>query len=167
MISLEIINYTTDSVHSFDNATDLETFYSDSNDSHEIGISHSSIGYLPNDRDEALDLLNMSEDEHDKIEAIGTLHGENCYDTAHDHLKAFDELIIFATVEGATTSHQTAHELNYKIELEDELNQILGCTAEAYEQLGRFITDDDIEHILDTEYNLVHLSNSTLVVIPS
>lgn len=164
-MNLEIINYTTNEVHSFDDSTDLETFYSEANEAHEIGISHSSIGYIPNERDEALDLLNLSDEEHDQIKAIGSIHGDNYFTSIHDHLKAFEELVILATVDEATTLHQTAHELNYSVYLQDELNSILGCSQEAYEQLGRFISDDDIAYILDTEYYLIHLSNRTLIVV--
>ena len=161
---LEIINYTTDTARQFElgEATELED-YIEAHLGDEIGVSHCNIISI-NTLGEAIELLAMDEDEAEKLKVVAEHHGFYYYRKLEEAIAEFDELIYFR-VDGATTLYEVAHKLNYTIGYEDDLNQILGCTAESYEQLGAYITDSDIENVLNVEYGVIFAGNNAYIML--
>jgi len=159
---LEITNYSTDTAREFDDSEELQT-YLDDHEGDEIGVTHCNIISI-NTLDEAIEFLDMSQEEHDQLSVISQHHGYSYYSNLQMALSEF-EALSYIRIDGASTLYDTAQKLNFTIGYEDDLNQILGCTAEAYEQLSRFIDNDDIAHVLNTEFDVVHTDNDTYILL--
>lgn len=159
---IEIMNYTTDTAHEFSHAGDLAD-YIEEHQHDEIGVSHCSTIAI-NSLDEAELFLSYTDEQRNQLKLVQEVHGYSYYDNLEEALEGA-EAIYAVFIDGATSLHQLAHELNYTIGYEEELNTILGCSPEAYEQLGSFITDDDIAHVINTEYNYVLVDGGAFLVI--
>jgi len=163
-VSLELMNYTTDT------ATEYQQFegdtlqsYIDEHQGDEVGVSHCSIIAI-NSLDEAISFLDMSDEEHEQLEVVSD-HCGYSYFTKLDEALAEFENINYIRIEGADSLHQIAHKLNFELYLADELCTLLGCSAEAMEQLGSYISDDDIVHTIETEYSYTITNNSAYIII--
>ncbi len=106
----------------------------------------------------------LDEDTISKIEALEEAHGSNYYKTIDDKLEAIEEAFGMV-IEGVSSDYELARKLEYTIGYDDELNHILGCTQEAYEQLSSFIRTDDIAHTIDTEFTFVYVNNTAYEVV--
>ena len=95
----------------------------------------------------------------DKLTALGYFHGDNYYNSLDDALNALDDSIGHF-MDDVSTLYDVARKLDYEIGEEDRLNRVLGCSAEAYEQLGSYISTDDIEQVLDTEWSLTIINGT-------
>lgn len=159
---IEITNYTLNTAHEFEEASSL-TDYIEAHEGDEIGVSHCSIIAIYSLED-AEQFLSYSDDERARLQVISNVHGYAYYTDLDTALSEFEEL-HYILIEGETTTYGCARALEYEPYLEDDLYMMLGCTREAYEQLGNYIDTDAIAHVLNTEYILVHNSSNTYIIL--
>lgn len=161
---IEITNYTTDTAQEFSHATDLENYIEECNEeNYEIGVSHSSIIHI-NTLEDAVELLELSDKEHDHLQVVSEVRGSSYYSSLSEALAGIDE-VSYIHIDGETTVYGCARALDYELYHEEDLYLILGCTKEAYEQLGSYISTDDIACILEQEYTVISTSNSSYIVL--
>jgi len=161
---LEIINYTTDTATEFQQfeGEDLQS-YLDAHEGEEIGVSHCSIIAI-NSLDEAITLLDMSDSEHEQLEVVSSHCGYSYFDTVAEALEEFEN-INYIRIENADSIYQTACKHDRTIGYEDDLHMILGCDANSYEQLGSYISTDDIAYVLEREYSVIFANNSAYILL--
>jgi len=146
---LELTNYTLDTAIEVNDSSEYND-YLEAHEDDEIGVSHGEIISLNQcDIEQYLDLTEL---ELSNLQIVAEHCGYSYFNSLDEALAEIDEL-HFTMFDGATTLYEIAHKLNFEIGYEDELNMILGCTAEAYEQLSSYISSDDISHTIDTEFS--------------
>ncbi len=161
---LELMNYTRDTATQYETGdSDEFQIYLDDHDGDEMGISHCSIIAI-NSLDEATKLLSYDEEQLDKLKVVSDVCGYNYFGTLDEALEEIEN-INYIQIEGATSVYDTARKLDFTIGLEDDLYTILGCDANSYEQLGSYITTDNIADLLEREYTVVIASNSAFVIL--
>ena len=162
-MSLFIENYTKQNELEFDDSTELET-YLEENEGDEIGVSLCQTIAI-NSLEEAIIYLDIDEDKKDLIKIASECGGYSYFKTIEEALSYVDREVIYDFIGGATSAYRVAEELDTNIMYDDILLRILGCSSEAYAELGRFVTRDDIAHILDVEYNTVYTDNGAYIII--
>ncbi len=105
----------------------------------------------------------LDEGMEDRIEAIKAVHGDNYYESMEELVEAVENNIGMV-VDGVSSDYELAKKLEYEIGFDDELYQVLGCTAKAYEQLSSYIHTDDIAHTIDTEFSFAYVGNTAYEV---
>ncbi len=156
---LEIINYTTNTAHEFSHAIDLSD-YREENPEHEIGLGSNSVSL--NNLDEAEAYLDLSEENKAKYELAEAICGSNYFNTIQEGLEEIKNY-NFITVGEVSSIRETAYKLDHEFYLEDELYTLLGCSKEHYEVLGSYISTDDIENLLEREYDINIINNTAYI----
>lgn len=115
--------------------------------------------------DNAVEWLELEEDERDLCEAIA-------YKRGYGYFKSIQELsdeagnVLWSTIEGVSSDYELAHHLMYDLNSDEEiLFSILGCTKEAYEQLSSYITTDALASTIDIERSVAYVGNKAYLFI--
>ncbi len=161
---LELMNYTRDTATQYESGdTDEFQSYLDDHEGDEMGISQCSIIAI-NSLDEATKILAYDESQLDILQVVAEHCGYNYFDTLDEALEEIEN-IDYIRVDGASSLYDTAHKLDYGACYEDDLYMLLGCSSESYEQLGSYISTDDIANLLEREYTVVITSNSAIILL--
>jgi len=104
------------------------------------------------DLEEIEEFYDLDSYEQDRLSAVNYFDGD-C-DSVSELQERADDMCLY-NFEGCTTVYEMAHYLMFDLNSDEELlYMILGCNKEAYEQLGSYITTDDlvrqIELVCDT-----------------
>ena len=161
---LEIINYTTDTAAQYElgDSDELQSYIND-HEGDEIGVSHCNIIAI-NSLDEAIEFLDMNEEQHEQLTVISNHYGYSYFSSFDEALEEFEN-ICYIRIDDADSVYQMASKLNYELYLADELCMLLGCSLEAMEQLGSYITNDDIAHTIETEYDYTIVNNTAYIIL--
>ncbi len=159
---LELTNYTTDTAHEFSHSSDLAD-YREEHEGDEMAITNCDIIAL-NSLDMGEEFLDMTTEQHEILEVVSSHYEHSYFDTLDEALEEIKN-ISYIRVDGATSVYDTAHKLDYTIGHEDDLYTLLGCDSNSYEQLGSYISTDDIANLLEREYSVVITSNSAYVIL--
>jgi len=156
---LEIINYTTNTSAEFGYISEFLD-YLEVHAHQELGLGNNDV--TPKNLEEAGAYLDLSDEDKAKYELAEAICGQNYFNTIQNGL---DELENhnFITIEGVSTLRETAYKLDHEFYLEDELYTLLGCSKEHYEALGQYISTDDVENLLDREYDVNIIANTAYI----
>ena len=133
-----------------------ECFISDFECDHRDITEYENITDL---NEEAEQIDDLDQETADKIEALKAYHGEHYYNSIEEAKNATDEHIGMI-INGVSNDFELAKALEYNEGLEDELLMILGCSAEAYEQLASYIRTEDLAFTLNQEFSFYYVNNT-------
>ena len=120
--------------------TDNYTLYIDS--TKEISFRCLESGLT--DLEEIEEFYDLDSYEQDRLSAVNYFDGDGYNHSVSDLQSRADEMTLYNFV-GCTSVYEMAHYMMFDLNSDEELLfTILGCTKEAYEQLGDYITTDDL-----------------------
>lgn len=152
---VRINNYTTNQELEIECQYELEEYLSVVSEDDEVSYEVDRVGLL--DSKNCLEWLELDSEEQSDLEAISEHNGIGYHKTIEDLKSAYEDSIWYK-VEGVDSNYSLAS----WIEQNDEelLYNLLGCTAKAYEQLGRYVSTDDLASTLDIECDVTYVGGN-------
>ena len=151
-------NYTRGNIEVYSRYTEELEAYAEAVEGEEVSytIPELSIEGL----EECLEWLELDEATQELYQAIQYWTG-NGYFTKLEQYAEEAENGCIDLIEGVTNDNQLAHYLMFDLNSdEDLLLSILGCSAEAYEQLGSYVSSDDLAITIDQECTVAYIGTN-------
>ena len=138
---VRINDYTLNLEHEAETLCDLTDLISD-----DVSYTETRTGLTG--LDNCIAFLELEEEEQNLLEAVS----DYGYFKSIEAMKEEAELLNLIVIDGVQNDYELARHLMFDINSDEELLFcILGCTKEAYEQLGSYVSCDDLSRTIDIE----------------
>lgn len=161
---IKVTNYTANYEIEFETLEELEVYVDDRDVTEHEEINYLVVEVGLSGLENCQDWFNLSEDKQEQVIAVAERAGIGYFKTIEDLQTEYEDSIWCTAT--ANNDYELARHFMYDTNSDMEiLYSILGCTAEAYEQLNSFISCDDLELVMRDEVAVQYVNGTAYLFI--